>query len=87
MNCNDPRCAQALELLYAYLDKETPLDERQLIAEHLTECEPCRGEFGVEESLINRIAEVCGCGPSPEGLISRIQVQIDEIRVNFPHHD
>ena len=68
-------CQEALDKLYAYLDKELDPDSVDLIREHVDDCPPCGGAFAFEEKLLVTIRtglreEV------PEVVIDRIRTAI-----------
>lgn len=45
-------CQEALDKLYAYLDKELDPHSVQLIREHVDDCPPCGSAFAFEEKLL-----------------------------------
>jgi mycothiol system anti-sigma-R factor len=45
-------CRDALDRLYAYLDRELDTDTVIEIRAHLEECPPCGGAFAFEERLM-----------------------------------
>ncbi|MEX2655643.1 MAG: zf-HC2 domain-containing protein [Acidimicrobiia bacterium] len=65
-------CKEALEKLYAYLDRELDADSLTAIRTHVEECPPCGGAFVFEEKLLTVIRA---------GLREEVpQVVVDRIR-------
>jgi mycothiol system anti-sigma-R factor len=52
-------CQEALHTLYHYLDGELTAERRQVISNHLRECEPCLHAFDFEAELKVVIARSC----------------------------
>lgn len=73
---NRMTCAQAIEMLQAYLADELPESERTIFAAHLAICEDCRNYLASYETTI-RLAQQAGEGsdsaellpPIPESLL------------------
>lgn len=68
-------CQEALDKLYAYLDRELDPDSVDLIRDHVDDCPPCDGAFTFEEKLLITIRtglreEV------PEVVINRIRATL-----------
>lgn len=48
----EKRCAQAAEMLSAYVDGELPARQEGIVAEHLANCEPCAAELRALSGLV-----------------------------------
>ncbi len=55
----DHGCAEAVELLYEYLDGELTEERRVLIRRHLDDCPPCFDAYDFEADL--RVVVARGC--------------------------
>lgn len=49
-------CAEANELIQAYLDRHTDADTGEKVAEHLGDCPPCESEFVVYQRIIESLS-------------------------------
>jgi mycothiol system anti-sigma-R factor len=45
-------CQEALNKLYAYLDRELDVESVDVIRSHIGDCPPCGGAFAFEERLL-----------------------------------
>jgi len=52
-------CAEAVEVLYHFLDGELTTERRLLIQRHLDDCPPCLDAFDFEAELRLTIAQRC----------------------------
>lgn len=82
-NHHDTPCSEVLEVIYLYLDNEECTMERSLITQHLTECPPCQGEFGLEQVLKSLINRACGPTPISSAIYQRVSTQIANIQVEI----
>jgi mycothiol system anti-sigma-R factor len=68
-------CGEALEKLYAYLDRELDQDSVTVIRTHIGECPPCCDAFSFEERFL--VAIRAGLREEvPSTVIERIRVAI-----------
>lgn len=49
-------CAEANELIQAYLDRHTDPDTGEKVAEHLGDCPPCENEFAVYQRIVESLS-------------------------------
>ncbi len=70
-------CAEAVAVLYEYLDGELTAERRQLILGHLDECGPCLSAFSFEQELKDAIAR-CGHDQVPADLLRRVAQALDD---------
>ena len=82
-NHHDTPCNEVLEVIYLYLDNEDCTIERSLITQHLTECPPCKDEFGLEQVLKSLISRACDQAPMPSAIYQRVAAQIANIQVEI----
>jgi mycothiol system anti-sigma-R factor len=75
---SDP-CGEALDHLFAYIDRELPDDELRHIAEHLSECPPCEAERRIQERIKSIIAE-CPHENAPDDLRQRVAKIVEDAR-------
>ncbi len=69
-------CADAVDVLYEYLDGELTPQRRTEILAHLEACAPCFDAFEFEHDLRTVIASHCRT-EVPEKLRNRIQAEIE----------
>lgn len=71
MDCND-----CVERLYAFLDLE--LDEKELSAmrAHVTGCDDCGDQLGVESRFLDRLRECCTSDVAPIELRQRVILKL-----------
>lgn len=68
-------CREALDKLYAYLDRELDSESVDEIRVHLDDCSPCGNAFGFEERLL--VAIKAGLREEvPHVVIERIRATI-----------
>ncbi|MEE1938853.1 mycothiol system anti-sigma-R factor [Streptomyces sp. TRM 70361] len=83
MSCGEPHetdCAEVLEHLYEYLDREMPDGDRVKFAEHFDECAPCLEKYGLEEAVKKLVRRCCGHDDVPTDLRSKVMGRIELIR-------
>ena len=84
MSCGKPHetpCSEVLAEVFLFLDGECTDARRALIKQHLDECHPCLGEYGIENDLKALIARKCGGDRAPDGLRERVKLRLTEIVV------
>lgn len=59
MDDQDHECAEAVEMLYHYLDGELTDERRALIRRHLDECPPCFDAYDFEAELRVVVSRRC----------------------------
>jgi mycothiol system anti-sigma-R factor len=52
-------CADCLERLYAYLDRELKPDEVTEVRAHLDDCGGCEDNFVIEQRFLARVRDCC----------------------------
>jgi mycothiol system anti-sigma-R factor len=75
-NHHDTDCSEVLAEVWLFLDHECDQSRRALLAQHLEECGPCLGEYGLDEKLKMLLATKCGGEHAPDELKSRLRQQI-----------
>jgi mycothiol system anti-sigma-R factor len=65
-------CADCLERLHPYLDRELSPTELAEVRVHLDDCGGCEDEFVVEERFLARVRDCCHEDVAPGALRSRI---------------
>ncbi|MGI5125603.1 mycothiol system anti-sigma-R factor [Pseudonocardia sp. CA-107938] len=79
MSCGDHHdtdCSEVLAEVWLFLDNECDQERRALLAQHLDECAPCLGEYGIDEKLKELLGKKCGGEHAPESLRDRLRQQI-----------
>ena len=71
MDCND-----CVERLYAFLDLE--LDEKELasVRAHVSGCDDCGDELGLETRFLDRLRDCCTSEKAPMQLRERVIVKL-----------
>jgi anti-sigma factor (TIGR02949 family) len=82
-NPHDTPCAEALELLSAYLDGEMTEADHVRLRQHYDECPPCFDELGVYEVIKLKIQHACACESAPEQLRASVVAQIHTLTVQW----
>jgi mycothiol system anti-sigma-R factor len=72
-------CDEALDSLFAYIDKELPEPELTRIAEHLKSCPPCEAERRINERIKEMVSR-CPQETAPDRLRDRILGIVAEAR-------
>jgi len=65
-------CAQAMEFLYPYLDRELTAEERVEVRRHLDTCPPCEDHFVFEEKLKLLVHDKACPEHAPQALLGKI---------------
>jgi mycothiol system anti-sigma-R factor len=90
MSCGLPHktpCAEVLEQVYAYIDREIADADCHDIREHLEECGPCLREYGLEEAVKKLVAKHCGCDPAPADLRGKVLTRIRQVQAQIEVSD
>lgn len=69
-------CAEAVRLMWQYLDGNVEVDERVLVEEHLARCRTCCGELEFVRELRGRLADT-GRDDLPPGVLRRLTETIE----------
>ena len=69
-------CADCLERLYSYLDRELAPAEVTDVRAHLDECGGCDDEFVLEERFLAHVRESCHEDVAPAELRTRIVARL-----------
>ena len=69
-------CADCLERLYAYLDRELAPTEVTQVRAHLDDCGGCEDNFVLEERFLARVRDCCQEDVAPTELRTRIVAQL-----------
>jgi anti-sigma factor (TIGR02949 family) len=83
MSCGEPHetdCAEVLDHLYEYLDREMPDGDLTKFREHFDECSPCLEKYGLEQAVKKLVKRCCGHDDVPTGLRSKVMGRIEMIR-------
>ena len=86
--CEGPDCAQALENLYLFIDREIDTASGEEIQAHIDDCSSCLTAYDLERIVKSLVSRSCSeVAPQPlrdKVLVSirTVQVQITETRVD-----
>jgi mycothiol system anti-sigma-R factor len=69
-------CADCLERLYAYLDRELAPGEVTQVRAHLDDCGGCKDNFVLEERFLARVRDCCQEDVAPTELRTRIVARL-----------
>ena len=69
-------CADCLERLYTYLDRELSPTEVVEVRAHLDDCGGCKDNFLVEERFLTKVRDCCTEDKAPTDLRARIVTQL-----------
>lgn len=69
-------CAEAVQLLWKYLDETAEVGDRGLVEEHLSRCRTCCGELEFAKELRRMLARPAG-EPLPPDLLQRLNATIE----------
>ena len=86
MSCGQPHavdCQTILAHVYEFLDGEVAAEERILIVQHLEECPPCLGQYGVERDVQALVQRSCACDHAPETLRVQIVARIRQVSITY----
>ncbi|MQA10338.1 MAG: mycothiol system anti-sigma-R factor [Pseudonocardiaceae bacterium] len=79
MSCGQPHetdCSEVLSEVWLLLDDECNQARRQLLREHLDECQPCLEQYGIHEHLKLLLARKCGGEHAPDEFKERLRSTI-----------
>ena len=77
-------CADCLERLYAYLDRELAPTEVTEVRAHLDDCGGCEDNFVLEERFLARVRDCCQEDVAPTALRTRIVARL-RMEHDTPH--
>lgn len=83
MSCGEPHetdCAEVLDHLYEYLDREMPEGDCEKFKEHFDECNPCFEKYGIEREVKKLVKRCCGHDDVPSDLREKVMGRIEVIR-------
>ena len=69
-------CADCLERLYSYLDRELAATEVTEVRAHLDDCGGCEDNFVLEERFLARVRDCCQEDVAPSELRTRIVARL-----------
>jgi mycothiol system anti-sigma-R factor len=69
-------CADCLERLYSYLDRELAPAELTEVRAHLDDCGGCEDNFVLEERFLARVRDCCQEDVAPTELRTRIVARL-----------
>jgi mycothiol system anti-sigma-R factor len=69
-------CADCLDRLYAYLDRELSPAEVTEVRVHLDDCGGCEDNFVIEERFLARVRDCCHEDVAPAELRTRIVARL-----------
>ena len=77
-------CADCLERLYTYLDRELAPTEVAEVRAHLDHCSGCEDNFVIEQRFLARVRDCCTEDKAPSELrtriVTRLRLEHDEPR-------
>jgi mycothiol system anti-sigma-R factor len=77
-------CAECLERLYSYLDRELAPAEFTEVRAHLDDCGGCEDNFVLEERFLARVRDCCQEDVAPTELRTRIVARL-RMENDAPH--
>jgi mycothiol system anti-sigma-R factor len=77
-------CADCLERLYSYLDRELSPGELTAVRTHLDDCGGCEDSFVLEERFLARVRDCCHEDVAPTELRTRIVARL-RMEHDTPH--
>jgi mycothiol system anti-sigma-R factor len=77
-------CADCLERLYSYLDRELAPAELTEVRVHLDDCGGCEDNFVLEERFLARVRDCCQEDVAPTDLRGRIVARL-RMENDAPH--
>lgn len=78
MNREPLNCAETVQRLDDYLDRELSAEELAAVEQHLEQCAGCAGAFAVERDLLDAIRAKLTRLRMPAGLMARISSRLNE---------
>ncbi|HEU5220158.1 MAG TPA: zf-HC2 domain-containing protein [Gemmatimonadales bacterium] len=77
-------CAEVLQRLDDFLDRELAPDEMALVQEHLDQCAMCAEEHHYERHILDGVKDKLRRISAPTGLLGRVRSAIARARVEDP---
>jgi mycothiol system anti-sigma-R factor len=91
MSCGQPHdkdCAEVLDNLFLFLDREMEDASYTEIKQHLDECAPCLARYNLEQVVKTLVARSCRqAEPAPPELRERVLYRIRSVRVEITETD
>jgi mycothiol system anti-sigma-R factor len=81
-NPHDLDCAEVIEAVYVYLDREMQGPALDRIQQHLDDCGPCLREYGIEREVKILVARCC-TEIAPQGLRDQVVARLNAVRVEL----
>jgi anti-sigma factor RsiW len=72
-------CRELCEVLIDFVAGDLPAEQRQLIEQHLCQCQPCVAYFESYQITI-KLTRQLPCAPLPPQLVERLRAALQEIR-------
>ncbi|MCP4349374.1 MAG: hypothetical protein GY795_28170 [Desulfobacterales bacterium] len=72
-----PQCCMDADMLISYIEKRLPEQKKDLMEEHLLECDECLEEFALAKTLVNTI-DLVGYEPASEAVVRNVLNSIRE---------
>ncbi len=73
-----PHCEETLREVERYLDGELDPRQAELIAHHLSDCNPCMGRADFRRHLKELVHDRCAERDAPAALVARISALLHE---------
>jgi mycothiol system anti-sigma-R factor len=86
MSCGKPHevdCAEILERMFLFLDREMDDADCTKIQTHLDECAPCLQKYDLEELVKSLVARSCGCDKPPADLRRKAATRIRSVHTEI----
>ena len=78
----DTDCSEVLGRVFFFLDNELDQADCAQIQHHLDECGPCLARYDLERTVKTLVARSCS-EVAPEGLRQRVQLSIQQVRIEI----
>jgi mycothiol system anti-sigma-R factor len=82
----DTDCSEVLGRVFFFLDNELDQADCAQIQHHLDECGPCLARYDLERTVKSLVARSCS-EKAPEGLRQRVQLSIQQVRIEISRQD
>lgn len=76
-------CAEVLERVSLFLDREMDDVDCAQVQRHLDDCAPCLRKYDLEGLVKSLVARSCACEQAPEHLRERVLLRIREVHVEI----
>ena len=80
--CEGPDCAQALDNLYLFIDREIDTASCAEIQTHIDECSSCLTEFDLERVVKSLVSRSCS-ETAPDPLRQKVLMSIRTVQVHI----